>query len=138
MLLGFPICFALVAFNPRSNISRALAVNPGTAVYQDDRNVYARELEVPPGNGVGTARAIAHAYGDFANCGRELGLRAKTLEALAARAIPASRGFYDERRVSPGRGPLLPGLHEAEPGVAVRKRRPRLWVAGIRRRPELR
>lgn len=96
MLLGFPPRFALAAFNPRSNISRALTVNPGTAVYHDPQRVYARDLEVPSGNGVGTARAIAHAYGDFANGGRELRLRPATLTALAAPAVPATRGFYDE------------------------------------------
>jgi CubicO group peptidase (beta-lactamase class C family) len=82
--------------NPRSNISRALNVNPGTSVYLDASRVYARNLEVPAGGGVGTARAIAHAYGAFATGGRELGLRPETLDVLAAPAIPPARGFYDE------------------------------------------
>lgn len=82
--------------NPRSNVSRALAVNPGTSVYLDTRRVYARNLEVPAGGGVGTARGIAHAYGVFATGGAELGLRKATLDMLAAPAIPAMRGFYDE------------------------------------------
>ena len=43
-----------------------------------------------------TARAIAHAYSVFATGGRELGLRAETLNLLAAPAIPPTRGFYDE------------------------------------------
>jgi len=96
MLLGFPLRFALEAMNPHSNISRALEVNPGTGVYFDPRRVYARDLEVPSGNGVGTARAIAHAYGVFATDGRELGLRRDTLDLLAAPAIPSTHGFYDE------------------------------------------
>ena len=41
----------------------------------DEQRIYARNLEVPSGGGVGTARAIAHAYGVFATGGRELGLR---------------------------------------------------------------
>jgi len=82
--------------NPRSNIYRALSVNPGTGVYQDAERIYARNLEVPSGGGVGTARAIAHAYRVFASGGRELGLGQKTLELLAAPAIPPTRGFYDE------------------------------------------
>ena len=82
--------------NPRSNISRALVVNPGTSVYLDEQRVYARNLEVPAGGGVGTARGIAHAYGVFATGGRELGLRQETLDLLAAPAIPPARGFYDE------------------------------------------
>jgi len=82
--------------NPRSNISRALTVNPGTSVYNDESRVYARNLEVPAGGGVGTARAMAHAYGVFATGGRELGLKKETLDLLAAPAIPPARGFYDE------------------------------------------
>jgi len=41
-------------------------------------------------------RAITRAYGEFATGGRELGLRAETLQALAAPAIAPARGFYDE------------------------------------------
>ena len=58
--------------------------------------MYARDLEVPSGGGVATARGIAHAYGVFAAGGRELGLTPGTLELLAAPAIPPARGFYDE------------------------------------------
>jgi len=96
VLLGFPVRFALEAMNPRSNIYRALVVNPGTAVYSDNQRIYARNLEVPSGNAVGTARAIARAYSVFATGGRELGLRKETLDLLAAPAIPPTHGFYDE------------------------------------------
>src|SRR3954462_7574238 len=96
MLFGFPFRFALDVLNPRSNIHRALVINPGTGVYMDQQRVYTRELEVPSGNAVGTARAIARAYSVFATGGRELGLRKETLDLLAAPAIPGSRGFYDE------------------------------------------
>jgi len=96
MLTGFPLRFALEAMNPHSNIYRALVINPGSAVYLDEQRVYARNLEVPSGGGVGTARGIAHAYGAFAAGGRELGLRQETLDLLAAAAIPPTRGFYDE------------------------------------------
>ena len=58
--------------------------------------MYAGNLEVPSGGGVGTARAIAHAYGVFATGGRELGLRRETLNLLAGAAVPPTRGFYDE------------------------------------------
>src|SRR4026209_1538983 len=96
MLLGFPLRLTLDAMNPRSNIYRALVVNPGASVYGDDRRIYARNLEGPPGTGVGTARAIAHAYSVFASGGRELGLRQETLDLLAAPAIPPTHGFHDE------------------------------------------
>jgi CubicO group peptidase (beta-lactamase class C family) len=77
-------------------------VNPGTSIYLDEQRVYAREFEVPSGNAVATARGIAHAYDVFASGGRELGLRQRTLELLAAPAIPPSRGFYDECMKGPG------------------------------------
>ena len=96
LLLGFPLPLALDAMNRRSNIYRALVVNPGSSVYLDSERVYARNLEVPSGGAVATARALARAYSAFATGGRELGLGPKTLELLAAPAIPPSRGFYDE------------------------------------------
>jgi CubicO group peptidase (beta-lactamase class C family) len=92
-LLGFPIRFTIEVMNPRSKIVRALA---GSMLPHDERHVYARNLEVPSGGGVGTARAIARAYSVFATGGRELGLRQETLRALAAPAIPPARGFHDE------------------------------------------
>ena len=79
--------------NRRSKIVRALR---GSELPHDEQRVYARNLEVPSGGGVGTARAIAHAYSAFATGGRELGLHPKTLELLAAPAVPPARGFYDE------------------------------------------
>jgi len=70
--------------------------NPGSAIVLDDAHVYARNLEVPSGGAVGTARAIARLYGVFAGGGRELGLRPETLDLLAAPAIPPTHGFFDE------------------------------------------
>ena len=93
MLLGFPLRLAVESMNPRSKIVRALR---GSELPHDDQRIYARDLEVPAGGAVGTARAIARAYGSFATGGRELGLRAETLDLLAAPAIPAKHGFYDE------------------------------------------
>ena len=97
MLIGFrPLRLMVEGMNHRSNIYRALMVNPGASVYQDQQRVYARNLEVPSGNAVGTARAIAHAYGVFAAGGAELGLGRETLDLLAAPAVPPVRGFFDE------------------------------------------
>ena len=96
MLTGFPFRLTLEAMNRRSNIYRALMTNPGSAVYDDEERVYARNLEVPSGGGVGTARGIAHCYAAFSTGKRELALRRETLALLAASAIPPTRGFYDE------------------------------------------
>jgi CubicO group peptidase (beta-lactamase class C family) len=93
ILRGFPLRLALTTFNPRSRIVRALR---GSELPHDHDHIYARNLEVPAGGGVGTARAIARAYGVFAGDGHQLGLRPHTLDLLAAPAVPPSRGFYDE------------------------------------------
>ena len=96
MLSGMPLPLVLAAVNPRSHLFRSLMTNPGDRLPLDAARVYARNLEVPSGGGVGTARAMAHAYGVFATGGRELGLRQETLQALVARGIPSAHGFYDE------------------------------------------
>lgn len=93
ILRGFGIRMTLMAFNRRSNINRALV---GSDLPFDKQRIYARDLEVPAGGGVGTARAIARAYSVFATGGRELGLLPGTLRVLTAPAIPATNGFYDE------------------------------------------
>jgi len=96
MLTGFPFRLLLDAMNHRSNIYRALVVNPGSAVAHDAARIYARNLEVPSGGGVSTARGMAHAYGVFANGGCELGVSRSTLALLQGPAIPPACGFYDE------------------------------------------
>ncbi len=52
-------------------------------------------VEIPAGNGIGTARAIARAYGAFATGGAELGLKAETLEELYKPAKPSLTGRFD-------------------------------------------
>jgi CubicO group peptidase (beta-lactamase class C family) len=91
MLVGFPLRFTLDVMNKNSKIVRALR---GSELPHDDGRVYARNLEIPSGGGVGTARAIARAYSAFAM--GELGLGQRTLDVLAAPAIPPTCGFRDE------------------------------------------
>ncbi|MCW4019927.1 MAG: beta-lactamase family protein, partial [Candidatus Bathyarchaeota archaeon] len=90
--LKAPIQLVLAVMNPRSRINRALWGD----LPEDKEHVYPRNVEVPSGGGIGTARAIAKAYGVFATGGKELGLREETLEQLMAPAVPPTRGFYDE------------------------------------------
>lgn len=52
------------------------------------------EVEVPAGNGVGTARAIARAYSAFAEGGAELGITPQTMALLTA--PPTMAGARDE------------------------------------------
>ncbi len=93
MLFGFPVKMSLDIWSPRSNIRRALT---GSELAHDKHHIYPRNFEIPSGGGVGTARAIAHAYSVFATGGKELGLSDKTLQELTAPAIPTTNGFYDE------------------------------------------
>ena len=60
----------------------------GLDVDQNDRRYL--EVEVPSGNGVGTARAIARAYSVFAEGGNELGITPETFARLTALPEPAA------------------------------------------------
>lgn len=93
MMLGFPFRMTLAILNPRSNFRRALL---GSELAHDKQHIYSRNLEIPAGGGVGTARAIARAYSVFAYGGRELGLCEETLHELKQLAVPSTHGFYDE------------------------------------------
>lgn len=95
-MLGLPFPLMVSALRPHSVLHRSVVANPGTVLALDPQRVYARNFEVPSGGGVGTARAMARAYSAFATGGKELGLRPATLAALAAPALPAQNGFYDE------------------------------------------
>jgi CubicO group peptidase (beta-lactamase class C family) len=96
-MLRMPPRLILDALNRRSVVYRALLSNPGCDFVRDKNRVYIRNVEVPSGGVVGTARGIARAYGVFASGGRELGLRPATLDLLAAAAVPPASGvFYDD------------------------------------------
>jgi CubicO group peptidase (beta-lactamase class C family) len=95
-VLGYPFPMILALLNPWSDAFRACIINPGSGVVMDKDRIFARDLEVPSGGGVGTARAIAKAYGAFATGGAELGLLPETLAALKAPATPPTEGFFDE------------------------------------------
>jgi CubicO group peptidase (beta-lactamase class C family) len=90
-----PLRLALAFVNPQSALRRSDR-NPPTSVSLDRSRVYTRNLEVPAGGGVGTARALAQAYGELVTGGCELGLCQETLHALMAPAVPPTRGFFDE------------------------------------------
>ncbi|GAA4445616.1 serine hydrolase domain-containing protein [Phytohabitans houttuyneae] len=85
----------LGALNPRSSLFRSVVGGPGPWLPMHRERVYARDLEVPSALGVGTARAIAQAYGEFATGGRRLGLGPDTLAELAAPAVPPRNGTLD-------------------------------------------
>ncbi len=112
--------------NPRST-SEALL---GSLFPLDKERVYARNFEVPSGGGVGTARAIAHAYSVFATGGKELGLREETLRQLMAPPVAPTHGFHDEALKVDIRFPL--GFAKPGPKEPLRSSG-LLWNAGIGR-----
>jgi CubicO group peptidase (beta-lactamase class C family) len=102
-LTSMPLRLTIDAVRRRSVLHRSLVANPGTGFYVDPEHVIVRELEVPSGGAVATARALATIYGAFAAPGGPLGLRPETREALAAPATPSRRGWYDECFHGPAR-----------------------------------
>jgi CubicO group peptidase (beta-lactamase class C family) len=116
MLFGFPLRTALAIWNPHSNFRRALL---GSELAHNERRIYSRNLEIPAGGGVGTARAMARAYSVFAAGGKELGLRPETLQELTAPAIPATHGFYDE--CIKGEAQFSLGFMKSSPGFPFGK-----------------
>lgn len=94
-LTSMPLSLTIEAMRPGSVLHRSLVANPGTGFYVDPEHVIVRDLEVPSGGAVATARALAVAYGAFSAPGGPLDLRAETVAALSTPATPARRGFDD-------------------------------------------
>ena len=114
MFLTMPTRLVLAGMNPRSRFRRALQ---GSELPEQSDRVYARNQEVPSGGGVGTARALARAYGVFASGGKELGLREETLRgAHGTRSRTCSRV---PRRVHACGDPAFAGLREARASTSV-------------------
>jgi CubicO group peptidase (beta-lactamase class C family) len=55
-----------------------------------------RSVEIPSENGIGQVRSMAKAYSVFATGGKELKLKAETMEALTVPASPPPAGLRDE------------------------------------------
>jgi hypothetical protein len=79
--------------NPHSNIYRALQINPGAGIYFDSQRIYARNLEVPSGNAVGTAQGIARAYSVFATGDTNWDYARKHSTCSRLRQLPQRVGF---------------------------------------------
>ncbi|BBX27964.1 serine hydrolase domain-containing protein [Mycolicibacterium alvei] len=89
-----PPGFVLAMMNPRSLTARA-AIPPGVKALDEFNRDELRVVEMPAGNGTGTARSIARLYGDAATDGAGIGLSSTTLEALKASAVPPANGLHD-------------------------------------------
>jgi CubicO group peptidase (beta-lactamase class C family) len=79
-LRNTPRLLIMKILQPRSLLRRSLAI-PANVDFNDRRWL---EVELPAGNGVGTARAIARAYAALAEGGAELGIGRETLERVTA------------------------------------------------------
>jgi CubicO group peptidase (beta-lactamase class C family) len=78
-LADVPPAFVWKLLQPRSLLRRSMLVED---IDPNDRRYL--ELEVPAGNGVGTARALARAYSAFAEGGAEIGLTPATFGRITA------------------------------------------------------
>jgi CubicO group peptidase (beta-lactamase class C family) len=78
-LLYTPPAVTLKMIRPGSLLRKSFL---GLVTEPNDRNFL--EVELPAGNGVGTARGIARAYSAFAEGGAELGITAETLARITA------------------------------------------------------
>jgi CubicO group peptidase (beta-lactamase class C family) len=91
---SFPVGLLAGLANPFSTTARAM--NPFDVSTPAALNEPAwRRLEIPAGNGIGTARALAALYGALAVDGGPLGVDADTLGALAAPASVPPGGRRD-------------------------------------------
>jgi CubicO group peptidase (beta-lactamase class C family) len=75
-----PLLLIKKVLNPWSLLRKSLAI-PSDADFNERRCL---EVELPAGNGVGTARAIARAYSVFAEGGDELRISEATLQKITA------------------------------------------------------
>jgi CubicO group peptidase (beta-lactamase class C family) len=80
--------------NPFGLAARAIALADGVKDV-DVNSDEIRALEIPAGNGTGTARSLAKLYCLAATGGTQLGLTPDVLDALKAPAVPPTKGVRD-------------------------------------------
>ena len=95
-LSKMPLPLFLAFLNPKSLTVRAMN-NPPELLHKANFNRRdIRSVEIPSGNGIGQARAMARIYSAFAAGGSELKLKPETLVALQAPPVPPALGKRDE------------------------------------------
>lgn len=92
----FPPRFVAALFNPGSLEARTFVVAEGITSLEQFNRDELRIIEMPAGNGAGTARSIAKLYGSVATGGADIGLSARTLDLLKAPAVPPTGGVRDK------------------------------------------
>lgn len=92
-----PLGFVALALSPFGLTARSTSVLSDVKPWAGDFNRDdVRSVEIPSGNGIGTARAVARLYGSAALGGAGIGLNAATVEALAAPPVRPSAGMRDK------------------------------------------
>ncbi|MBO0865204.1 MAG: beta-lactamase family protein [Mycobacterium sp.] len=91
-----PPKFALSLLNPFGLTGKTVNLPNDVDVMNDFNREEVRSVEMPAANGIGTARAVAKAYGCVATGGSELGLTPTTLDALTQPAVTPSGGIRDK------------------------------------------
>ncbi|MFI5509327.1 serine hydrolase domain-containing protein [Mycobacterium sp. NPDC051804] len=92
---AMPPRFGAALFNPRSMSARAFFIATGVAGPDDFNRDELRTIEIPAGNGTGTARSIAKLYGNAATGDAVLGLSPGVRDALQGPAVAPTRGIRD-------------------------------------------
>ena len=90
-----PPRFVLGFLNPRSITYRTFGNPRITGLVNEYNRRELQRAEIPAANGIGTPRAVARAYGEFATGGAALGLTPDTLDALRRPAVAPSGGRMD-------------------------------------------
>jgi CubicO group peptidase (beta-lactamase class C family) len=91
-----PSSFVTAFLNPRSLTARTFANPKVVGMPHRYNDPEMQRIELPASNGIGTARAIAIAYGEFATGGATLGIKPDTLTALTEAATPPTEGRFDQ------------------------------------------
>ena len=89
-----PVGMVLAGLWPKSLVARSVGfLRIDNPAHLEGRGY--RHVEIPSANGFGTARALAKLYGLLAACAEELGISARTIEALTAPSLAPTRGTRD-------------------------------------------
>jgi len=95
-LNAFPPRLVAALFNPRSLSAQAFTVAKGVSEAGELNKDEMRVLEIPAGNGTGTARSVAKLYGSAATGDAQLGLTQAVRDALQAPAVAPAMGVRDK------------------------------------------
>ena len=95
-LNSLPPRFVAAFLSPFGLTARSLIVAKGIKGPEHFNRDELRVVEMPAGNGTGTARSLAKLYGGAATGGSDIGLSPSVLDALEKPAVPPTNGLRDK------------------------------------------